>query len=172
MALAVGAGYGTAVAVIPEPTSDNDWLAGHAMLLRTSYLRWTGKDLLAPGANAGQVAHALYHAPFVVLSHDTAADPCFTYANLTGQRLFEMPWSEIVGLPSRFSAEAPVREERERLLAQVATHGYIDDYQGVRVARSGRRFLIRSATVWNLVDAGGDKVGQAAAFSDWQTLEL
>ncbi len=172
MALAVGAGHGTAVAVIPEPAAENDWLAGHAALLLASYRCWTGKDLLAPSADEGQIAQALYHAPFVVLSHDTAVDPCFTYANLAGQRLFEMPWSVIVGMPSRFSAEAPVREERERLLARVAAHGYIDDYQGVRVARSGRRFLIRQATVWNLVYAGGVKVGQAATFSDWRPLEL
>lgn len=155
--------------MISEPSGDNDYLADHAGLLCGAYRHWTGRDLIAPGPAR---AKALYHAPFVVLSHNTDADPRFTYANLAAQRLFEMPWQEIVGLPSRYSAEAPVREERERLLARVAEHGYIDDYQGIRIARSGRRFLIRQATVWNLIDACGGKLGQAATFAEWQPLVL
>jgi len=113
-------------------------------------------------------ARRLYDAPFVVLAHDTAADPRFTYANRTAQRLFEMPWSEIVGLPSRLSAEAPAREERQRLLEQVATRGYIDDYSGVRISKSGRRFRILRATVWNVHDRLGRPLGQAATFTDWE----
>jgi hypothetical protein len=155
--------------VIAEPAGENGYLADHAVLLCGTYRHWTGRDLVAPGPAR---AEALYRAPFVVLSHNTDADPRFTYANLAAQRLFEMPWREIVGLPSRYSAEAPVREERERLLTRVAEHGYIDDYQGVRIARSGRRFLIRRATVWNLLDTSGAKIGQAATFSEWQPLVL
>ncbi len=155
--------------VIAEPAGENRYLADHAALLCDTYRHWTGRDLVAPGPAR---AEALYRAAFVVLSHNTDADPLFTYANLAAQTLFEMPWCEIVGLPSRYSAEAPVREERERLLARVAEHGYIDDYQGVRIARSGQRFLIRQATVWNLIDASGAKIGQAATFSEWQPLVL
>lgn len=155
--------------MIPEPAPENAWLAAHADMLLASYRRWLGKDLLE-AADAAPLAARLYHAPFVVLSHDNAADPRFTYANLAAQRLFEMPWAEIVGLPSRYSAEAPAREERERLLRRVAEFGYIDDYQGVRVAKSGRRFLIEQATVWNLFDGQGGKVGQAATFATWRVL--
>jgi hypothetical protein len=160
------------VALIQEPGRENAWLAGHVALLLASYHHWLGRDLISDEGGPARAAERLYHVPFVVLSHDTAADPCFTYANLSAQRLFEMPWDEIVGLPSRFSAEAPARDERERLLRRVAEFGYIDDYRGVRVARSGRRFLIDRATVWNLVDASGAKVGQAASFAEWQPLDL
>lgn len=153
----------------PEPSHGNGYQADHAALLCRTFRHWTGRDLVAPGPGE---AEALYRAPGIVLSHNTATDPLFTYANLAAQRLFEMPWQEIVGLPSRYSAEAPVRDERERLLARVAEHGFIDDYQGVRIARSGRRFLIRRATVWNLTDTCGSKIGQAATFSEWQPLEL
>jgi hypothetical protein len=38
----------------------------------------------------------------------------------------------------------------------------------VRIAKSGRRFMIRRANVWGLTDAHGNKTGQAAMFSDWQ----
>ena len=75
-----------------------------------------------------------------------------------------MNWNEIVGLPSRLSAEPLAQAERERLLQRVAANGYIDDYSGVRIARSGRRFTIKQATVWNLVNPGGVVLGQAACF--------
>jgi hypothetical protein len=150
-----------------EPGVGNFYLRDHALLLLASYRRLTGRDLLPAALPTLQAARDLYHAPFVVLSHDTAADPVFTYANLTAQRLFEMPWPEIVGMPSRLSAESPLREERQRLLDRVAANGYIDDYRGVRIARTGRRFMIGNSTVWNLIDDRGGKVGQAATFSEW-----
>lgn len=148
--------------MLPEPSSTNHFHPNHAALLIRSYRHWTGRDLLPPTPDP---ARALYEAPFVVLSHDTSPDPRFTYANLSAQRLFEMPWEKIVGLPSRYSAEAPAREERERLLAQVAAHGFIDDYAGARVTASGKRFQVSNATVWNLIDAAGQVVGQAASFA-------
>ena len=67
-----------------------------------------------------------------VLAHNTDADPLFVYANKAAQRLFEYDWSEMVGMPSRFSAEAPNRAERQRLLDAVARDGYVTDYTGVR----------------------------------------
>lgn len=153
------------------PSQANHFLLEHATLLLTSHLRLTGRPLMPPCLNAEQAARELYQAPFVVLSHDSAADPRFTYANLTAQRLFEMSWAEIVGLPSRYSAEPLAREERQRLLERVASQGYIDDYQGVRVAKSGKRFLVRDATVWNLLDTTGQRLGQAASFADWRPLD-
>ena len=155
----------------PEPGPENAYLQGHTALLLRAYRHWTGRDLVDPNLSPAAAARALYHAPFAVLSHDAAPDPRFTYANLTAQRLFEMAWPEIVGLPSRHSAEPLVQEERERLLARVAEQGYIDDYCGVRIARSGSRFRIRDATVWNLIDEQGRPCGQAACFSDWQALD-
>lgn len=154
--------------MIAEPGDSNFYLRDHALLLLASYRRLTGRDLLPAALPALQAARDLYHAPFVVLSHDTATDPVFTYANLAAQRLFAMPWSEIVGMPSRLSAEAMRRDERQRLLDRVAADGYIDDYNGVRIAKTGRRFMISNSTVWNLTDASGVRRGQAATFSEWQ----
>ncbi len=143
-----------------EPAEANAYWPAHAKLLLDSYRQWTGRDLLI----SDDPARALYHAPFALLSHDSAADTRFTYANLAAQAAFEMPWSEIVGMPSRHSAEPLAQAARERLLQLVATQGYIDDYSGVRIARSGRRFTIQHATVWNLVDTDGAMLGQAACF--------
>lgn len=154
----------------PEPCAANAWLSSHAERLLDAYRHWTGRSLIEPGADPVGTARALYEADFVVLSHDTAPDPRFDYANLAAQRLFERTWSEIIGLPSRFSAEPLARDERARLLEQVARQGYTDSYSGVRVSASGRRFLVRQATVWNLIAPDGTPCGQAAAFSDWQWL--
>lgn len=153
-----------------EPDGANAFQAGHAALILASHQRLTGRDLLPGGGTPDERAHRLYHAPFALLAHDRTEDPLFFYANLCAQRLFELPWQAIVRLPSRLSAEPLARAERERLLQRVAARGYIDDYSGVRVAASGRRFRIVGATVWNLVDAAGDVVGQAAAFAHWRSI--
>lgn len=130
-----------------------------------SYRQMTGRDLLPGSGSPDQLAHRLYHAPFVVLAHDVSADPLFTYANLAAQRLFEFPRDELVGMPSRLSAEPVLREDRQKLLERVARDGYMDDYHGVRIAKSGQRFMIKNATVWNLIDSQGLRLGQAATFA-------
>ncbi|MBI5922947.1 MAG: MEKHLA domain-containing protein [Betaproteobacteria bacterium] len=153
-----------------DPDSANGFQAATAALILSSYQCLTTQALIsnAAGIDAGR---ALYDAPCVVLAHDSAPDPVFFYANRAAQQLFEMSWAEMVALPSRHSAEPLAREERQRLLAQVARRGYIDDYSGVRVSKTGKRFLIESATVWNLMDDAGQIVGQAASFGAWVPLD-
>lgn len=147
-----------------EPSPDNGFQVDSARLILTSHVRLLGSPLLPAAEDSGR---QLYAAPFVVLAHDTAPDPVFFYANLAAQRLFEMSWNDMVRLPSRLSAEALAREERQRLLDHVSRDGYIDDYAGVRISASGRRFRITGATVWNLLDGDTRTVGQAAAFARW-----
>ena len=133
-------------------------------LVTDSYARTVGVPLLA----AGHGPDWLYNdAPFAVLAHNTDADPRFVYANRTAQRCFEYSWSEFVALPSRLSAEAPNRADRQRLLDAVTRDGFICDYRGLRIAKSGRRFWIEGGTVWQLVDKMGQRHGQAAVFSSW-----
>lgn len=153
-----------------EPSAANQYQAASAELILASHRQLLQRDLLPRAASGSHVAGALYHAPFVVLAHDTAPDPVFFYANLLAQQLFAMSWEEMVCLPSRLSAEPLAREERQRLLDRVASHGYIDDYSGIRIARTGQRFRIERATVWNLVTGDETVVGQAAAFGSWVTL--
>jgi hypothetical protein len=113
-------------------------------------------------------ARQVYGAPFVLLSHDIAADPMLNYGNRAGLRLFELSWQELIQTPSRLTAEPMHRDERARLLDQVTQQGYIDDYRGVRISKSGRRFMIDKATVWTVLDERGDPYGQAATFSEWK----
>lgn len=134
-------------------------------LLTGSFRRIVG----APLVEEGQEPSWLYHdAPFVVVAHNTDADPRFIYANRAGQACFEYPWDEFVTLPSRLSAELPNRAERQQLLDAVTRNGFIANYRGLRIAKSGRRFWIEDGIVWQLIDRDGNRRGQAATFSTWK----
>ena len=154
----------------PEPDEGNRFQGDHVRLLLRSYRLLTGQDLIQGPWDSVETARRVYHSAFVLLSHDSAADPLFTYANLKAQELFDTPWSQFVTLPSRYSAEPLLREARQTLLERVSRQGYIDDYQGVRISGTGRRFRVRNATVWNLLDEDGRVCGQAATFGQWQYL--
>lgn len=144
-----------------DRSTDTDFF----LLLTGSYARLVGKPLVPEHADA----HWLYaEAPFAVLAHDTADDPIFVYANQAAQACFEYSWDEFMTLPSRLSAEAPERAARQTLLDEVARNGYLANYRGVRVAKSGRRFIIEDGIVWELRDREGVRHGQAAAFNAWQ----
>lgn len=142
----------------------------HSVLMADSYRRATGRELLPAGSDPAALARRLFEAPFVLVSHGVETDPLLNYGNAAALRLWEMTWDQLVGTPSRLTAEAPERAERERLLAAVTAHGFIDNYAGIRISRSGRRFRIERATVWNLVDLNGSRLGQAATFAHWEFL--
>lgn len=125
---------------------------------------------MLPGVAEAALARGVWEAPFVIVSHGTEADPVLNYGNQAALALWEMSWLELTRTPSRRTAEAPDREERARLLAAVTERGFIDDYSGVRISKSGRRFHIARATVWNLLTNDGSRCGQAAMFSDWKFL--
>jgi hypothetical protein len=145
-------------------------LCTHCEIMADTFYRYTGKRL-APEALRGQaLAKYLYGAPFVLLSHGTEADPVFNFANEQAQQLWEMDWNEFTKLPSRLSAEPVGQEERNSLLNRARIHGYIDDYSGIRISRTGKRFRIVDTVLWNLYDASGVPVGQAAMFDRWEPL--
>lgn len=153
-----------------EPSEDNLYRKDHIRLLRTSFYRLTGRDLVDPHLQDPAAAKTIYFAPYVVVSHNTAVDPIFNYGNQTALELFELSWSDFTALPSRQSAEQPDQIARARLLQEVSTKGYIDHYSGVRISSSGRRFQIDNAIVWNLIDTQGIYCGQAATFRTWKCL--
>jgi len=152
------------------PSDGNGFLAKQAELLIKSYLRLTARPLLTTTDSEVDISKALFDAPFAVASHNTDQDPLFNYANQSALDLFEMSWPEMSQLPSRISAESVTQEERDQLLARVAEAGFIDDYRGVRISSTGRRFLIEDATVWNVLDVQGEYRGQAAVIRRWSQL--
>jgi PAS domain S-box-containing protein len=131
-------------------------------LLAGSYERLLGRPLLPQAMPVPEAMEWLYEqAPFAVLAHNTDPDPVFIYGNKAAQQRFGYSWDEITRLPSRLSAEAPNREERQQFLERVQRLGYEAGYKGVRVTRSGERFMIEEATLWQLLDEDGKLHGQA-----------
>lgn len=135
-------------------------------LILANYRRLFGSDLVGGGATAE--TESLFEAPLVVLSAlgPFGSDHVFNYANRRALDLFEYSWDEILGKPSSASAEPMHREERRRLLDEVGKRGFIENYSGIRISKNGRRFLIKQATVFTLLDENDRHVGQAATFAD------
>lgn len=139
-------------------------------MLIGSFRHWTGKELVQSNPVCQDLYKALFEAPYAVVSHNTDPDPVFNYGNKTALELFEMDWPTFTSLPSRQSAEPVNRDERQKLLARVSQFGFIDDYRGVRISSSGKRFMIDDAVVWNIVDRSGTYLGQAAVLYRWSAL--
>ncbi len=152
-----------------EPGPDNQFMPLEAQLILDSYRHFLGKFCIEL-TNSKNVAQMLYEAPFAVVAHDTRADPIFGYANRMAQNVFEMNGTEITSIPSLQSAEPVLQDERQSLLQRVQQFGFMDDYSGIRISKTGKRFWIRNATVWNLIDTNGVRVGQAARFDRWDYL--
>ncbi|MBL8810974.1 MAG: MEKHLA domain-containing protein [Planctomycetaceae bacterium] len=142
----------------------------HTQVLLNSYQKYLGKDLIERSDDPEDESRRLFEAPFVVVSHGTQADPILNYGNQTALSLWEMDLPTLTSMPSRLTAEPMHRDERAQMMERAARDGFVDDYRGIRITKSGKRFLIEKAIVWNLVDDNGHRIGQAATFSDWKPL--
>ena len=91
------------------PSPANRYQVEHTERLRRTFHALTGRDLIDPTLAPEAAAEALFHAQFVVLSHDAAPDPILTYGNRKALELFELTWEELIQMPSRLTAEAPDR---------------------------------------------------------------
>ncbi|TAJ98226.1 MAG: MEKHLA domain-containing protein [Candidatus Manganitrophaceae bacterium] len=155
---------------MPIDAKTNAFFTQQTERLLRSFTHWTGRELLAPADSFSRLAERLFHAPFVVVSHGTEPDPILNYGNQTALALWETPWETFTQTPSRLTAEPVSREERARLLEEVTRKGFIDHYRGIRISRTGRRFFIEQAVVWNLLDEENRYCGQAATFFRWNYL--
>lgn len=140
-------------------------------ILARSYQQLLGKKLIDRDlTDTYALSKALFHAPFVVVSHGTQADPILNYGNQTALELWSMDWQQLTKTPSRLTAEPVNRTDRALILDRVTKQGYIDNYRGIRISSTGQRFLIERVTIWNLTDETGNKCGQAATFACWSWL--
>lgn len=156
---------------LPRPVRDPalvDW----AVLLVTSYRALTGHDLggVVAVPHGATTALELFEAPAVVLSHGTEDDPVLNYANAAALRRWACTWPEFVGMPSRTTAEPSERVARAEAFDRMRATGWSDDYSGIRVDRSGQRFEIVGAVIWEVRDAAGNHLGDAATFSQSRDL--
>ena len=153
-----------------EPWRRRRWIE-HTQILLNSYRHWVGSDLVSRTGTDLEQARALFNAPFVVVSHGNQDDPILNYGNQAALELWKMSVETLLVTASRLTAEPLHRDERSRMLQRTRQNGYVDDYQGIRISSTGRRFRINRATVWNLRDQAGQLIGQAATFSEWQFLD-
>jgi hypothetical protein len=156
--------------VTPPPDGPIAATAAHAQLLLDSFVRLLGRELIDRAGTPVEQAGRLFRAPFVVVSHGTETDPILTYGNAAALALWELDFDTLLRTPSRLTAEPVHRDERARLLERTWRDGFVDDYSGIRISSTGRRFRIEQAIVWNLVDARGGYHGQAATFDRWTPL--
>jgi len=139
----------------------------HGQLMLDSFARLLGYELVSREGTPLEQARRLFEAPRVVVSHGTQADPILSYGNRLALGLWEMDSETLMKTPSRLTAEPLHREARGVLLERTRRDGYVDDYSGIRISSTGRRFRIEQAIVWNLTDAAGIHRGQAATFDQW-----
>ena len=154
----------------PQPWREHGW-PEHLQILLDSYFQLLGEQLVPRSGSAEEDARRVFEAPFVVVSHTAADDPILNFGNRTALGLWEIDIETLMQTPSRMTAEPMHRDERAQLLERTTRDGYVDDYQGIRIATTGRRFRIEQAIVWNLRSAAGTYVGQAATFDQWTFLD-
>jgi len=123
-------------------------------------------------AKSPLLAQELFAAPVVVLAHDGSGldqgdGPRLIYGNRSALSLWKRPWAEMVGMPSKLTAEPAERACRQNALSAAHQHSAISGYSGIRIDRLGRRFRINNARLWTLRDPTGEPCGLAAYFSDW-----
>lgn len=143
-------------------------------IMADSFARFTGTRVVpdADTLSDEALALAMRDAAVAIVSHGTQADPIFRYANRTALKLWEMEWEAFTALPSRLSAEADtdIQSDREALLKAALQKGWVDNYTGIRVSSTGKRFFIENTVLWNVVDTAGTRHGQAAFIRSWRYL--
>lgn len=148
----------------------SDFIIRHTSCLARSFNQWTGRNLLPGELSPAELATKLFEAPFVVVSHGLEPDPILNYGNRAALALWEMSWAELTRTPSRLTAEPASRDARAKVMEVVTRQGFFENYSGIRISKSGRRFEISGATIWNLISETGQLQGQAATFSEWKFL--
>lgn len=138
-------------------------LNSYEKLLKKSLITRIHNDKITEAKN-------LFHADFVVLSHNKNQDPMYNYGNQKALNLWEMSWETLLKTPSKNTTEPISREEREALLKEANLKGYISNYGGIRISSTGKRYYIKDIILWNLTDHENNFCGQAATFSQWQKL--
>jgi hypothetical protein len=165
--------------VVSDQAAAAPWLSEAAIVTANRILRSHalafGTPLIAPlpaDATPEQWAQALFAAERVVLAHD-GADPAgdpgprLIYANREALKLWRRSWADLVGMPSRLTAEPGARQERAQALLRVQSQQAIANYGGIRIDSQGRRFRIDRAKVFSLRNEAGEPCGQAACFARW-----
>lgn len=121
-------------------------------------------------SNDPNIVEKVFFNAAILLSSDVQEDPLLNFANEAALKLWEIDWQTLCKTPGRKTAEPMEREARQAFLDAVRSQGYVENYSGIRISSTGKRFRIEKALVWNLLDENGAYLGQAATFSAWTPL--
>jgi hypothetical protein len=113
-----------------------------------------------------ELGKEVFEAPFCLLSSDLSTDPILNYGNQRALDLWEMSWEELTSTCSRDTAKPDKQSDRDELMRQVNEKNFVTGYNGMRVSKSGKEFIIKDVTIWNLFDSDGKPYGRAAWFKD------
>ena len=141
----------------------------HIQFLLNSFKQFTGEELIERNDPESDMKR-IENADFVLVSHNREEDPLLNYGNKAALNLWEMKWQDFVKTPSRKTAEPELRSDRAQMLAIAMEKGYVNNYSGIRITSTGRRFRITKAIIWNVIDANGSPIAQAAFFKNWEYL--
>lgn len=147
-------------------------------LLGESYKKFTNKKLIDI-ENSNSIIAAHSNIPNLIDKldindskinecFDITADPIFIYGNQAALNLWELSFEEFVCFPSRNTADADQQNLRNALLQEVLDKGFIENYSGIRVSKSGKKFIIENATVFQVYDLNGRNIAQAVVFTNWK----
>jgi len=150
-----------------SPDAANHYCVEHVSILLNNLKRWTGFDLAGEFTIAkSDLGKGVFEAAFCLLSSDLSPDPVLNYGNQRALDLWEMSWEELTSTRSRDTARADRQSDRDGLMLQVDEKNFITGYSGARVSKTGKEFLIKDVTIWNLFDDDGKPYGRAAWFKD------
>ena len=156
--------------MVSDHNNKIDSIEKHVTLMIESYERICKKSFPIPGATSKPLEALHHNSEYAIVSHGLEKDPVFNYANLAAQKLWKLSWEEFIQLPSKQSAKPDKVAKRELLLKEALLKGYIENYEGIRIDKTGKEFFIKNVTLWNLIDKNGLMHGQAALFNKWEYL--
>ena len=135
----------------------------HIKNVLNSFEKLTGKKIINRRSPEEDFLE-IENGRFVLVSHNGAEDPILNYGNQFALKVWEMNWEDFIKTPSRKTAEADLRKNRDEMLKTVSKKGYFDKYGGIRISSTGKRFKIKNAVIWNVNDENDNYLGQAAYF--------
>ena len=157
--------------VLARPDAANGFQNDFVARVARSFAHVTGRDLYAEaGIDLAAPGISAWDGNFALLTHRGDAEAMLNYGNRFALNLWECDWDQFIRTPSRATAPADDVEERTGMMDKVARDGFVSGYDGRRISRNGRLFVIRDVTVWQLREPSGESFGVAAFFRDYRTL--
>lgn len=153
--------------VLAQPDDANAFQDVFVRRVVASYARVTGGDLIAEaGLDPNMPGRSAWLGNFALLTHRGDAEAILNYGNAFALKLWECDWQSFTSTPSDKTAPAEDRALRSEAMEKVASSGFVKGYSGRRISLTGRLFLIKNVTIWQLLDGQGISFGVAAFFRD------